>query len=39
MVPNDAIDFVERKRPQVRMNKYQRQAIVEFYKNLLEKGD
>jgi protein-tyrosine phosphatase len=37
LVPNDAIDFLERKRPQISMNKHQRKVIVEFYEQL-QKG-
>lgn len=39
MVPDDAIDFIERKRPQIRMNPWQRQAITEFYENLIHKAN
>lgn len=37
MVPDDAIDFIERIRPQISMNEHQRKAITEFYENLLYK--
>lgn len=38
LTPVDAIDFLERKRPQIRMNIHQRKVILEFHERL-QKSD
>ena len=38
LTPADAIDFLERKRPQVSMNMWQRAAIENFHQDLLHKS-
>ena len=37
LTPDDAIDFLERKRPQIMMNKWQRATIDTFHQHLLHK--